>query len=90
MLSMLCIFVRLKMLLYDVFWQKGGGVANRSGLLVCSGSGQCFLECSPAASKFLASMIGSLCKYVRKTLMLIKFPQLAPLLADLLDLAVLL
>ena len=25
MLSMLCIFVRLKMLLYDVFWQKGGG-----------------------------------------------------------------
>ena len=56
MLSMLCIFVRLKMLLYDVFWQKGGGLANRSGLLVCSGSGQCFLECSPAASKFLASM----------------------------------
>ena len=25
MLSMLCIFVRLKMLLYDVFWQKWGG-----------------------------------------------------------------
>ena len=47
---------RLKMLYYDVFGIKGGGGANRSGLLVCSGSGQCFLECSPAASKFLASM----------------------------------
>ena len=45
------------MLYYDVFGIKAGGGANRSGLLVCSGSGQCFLECSPAASKFLASMV---------------------------------
>ena len=48
------------MFYYDVFGIKAGGpggVANRSGLLVCSGSGQCFLECSPAAAKFLASMV---------------------------------
>ena len=36
---------------------EGGGVTNRSGLLVCSSGGSQYLECSPAASKFLASMM---------------------------------